>query len=282
MYKILFIIIALFLIMLAVSKCKFTESFANTPVAITSDNVADYIYTVYKADVKAIQNLADIAMKLQAGGIIVPGSMTIQNTLNVSGDSNLGGKLEVKGDAILAGKLEVKGATTIDTTLEVKGATTLDTTLDVKGATTLDTTLDVKGATTIEGNLIVKGSIMLTTGMHYFKQQMDLSGPLWANQDDQPDRSTVKNPDGGTYKGTDWILSISGFTFWNDDGGNIGPNRLTPYIYKDGLWHVQCACYNHWPRHLVVSIVATPVTMFSHNWGPYDLNALNYPGYPNG
>ena len=133
MYKILFIIIALFLIMLAVSKCKFTEGFANTPVAITSDNVADYIYTVYKADVKAIQNLADIAMKLQAGGIIVPGNMTVQNTLNVSGDSNLGGKLEVKGAAILDSTLEVKGAAILDSTLEVKG------TLNVVGVTTLGT-----------------------------------------------------------------------------------------------------------------------------------------------
>ena len=131
MYKILFIIIALFLIMLAVSKCKFTEGFANTPVAITSDNVADYIYTVYKADVKAIQNLADIAMKLQAGGIIVPGSMTVQNTLNVSGDSNLGGKLEVKGDAILDSTLDVKKAAILESTLEVKG------TLNVAGVTTL-------------------------------------------------------------------------------------------------------------------------------------------------
>jgi hypothetical protein len=119
--------------MLAVSKCKFTEGFANTPVAITSDNVADYIYTVYKADVKAIQNLADIAMKLQAGGIIVPGSMTIQNTLNVSGDSNLGGKLEVKGDAILDSTLDVKKAAILESTLEVKE------TLNVAGVTTLGT-----------------------------------------------------------------------------------------------------------------------------------------------
>ena len=106
MYKILFIIIALFLIMLAVSKCKFTEGFANTPVAITSDNVADYIYTVYKADVKAIQNLADIAMKLQAGGITVPGSMTILNQLNVTNDTNLSGKLNVSG-SIIAGETTI-------------------------------------------------------------------------------------------------------------------------------------------------------------------------------
>ena len=301
--------------MLAVSNCKFTESFANTPVAITSDNVADYIYTVYKADVKAIQNLADIAMKLQAGGIIVPGNMTVQNTLNVSSDSNLTGKLNVAGDSNLTGKLNVQNVSALNgisltNNLSFnKGANKFiiyngnpdnggkDDGLYVhyynpawasrplvieKDTVTVGNGLNVGGSANIAGALVVKGSITLSNGMHYFKQQMDLSGPLWANQDASTVQSTVKNPDGGTYKGTDWILSISGFTFWNDDGGNVGPNRLTPFIYKDGLWHVQCACSNHWPRHLVVSIVAIPLTMFSHNWGPYDLNALNYPGYPNG
>ena len=138
MYKILFIIIALFLIMLAVSKCKFTEGFANTPVAITSDNVADYIYTVYKADVKAIQNLADIAMKLQAGGIIVPGNMTVQNTLNVSSDSNLGGKLEVKGDSNLTGKLNVSGDSNLGGKLEVKGDSNLTGKLNVQNDSALN------------------------------------------------------------------------------------------------------------------------------------------------
>jgi hypothetical protein len=109
MFKLLFVILALFLIMLAISKCKFTESFANTPVAITSDNVADYIYTVYKADVKAIQNLADIAMKLQAGGVTVPGNMTILNQLNVANATVLNQTLEVKGTTTLGSSLKVVG-----------------------------------------------------------------------------------------------------------------------------------------------------------------------------
>ena len=62
-----------------------------TAVPITSDNVADYIYKIYKADVKAIQNLADIAMKLQTGGVTVPGNMTIQNTLTVNNATTLKG-----------------------------------------------------------------------------------------------------------------------------------------------------------------------------------------------
>ena len=88
-------------------KCSNSETFDNTTIPITSDNVADHIYKIYKADVKAIQNLADIAMKLQAGGITVPGTMTIKNTLNVEGIA------------------EITGATNLKSTLNVEG--------DIKG-----------------------------------------------------------------------------------------------------------------------------------------------------
>jgi hypothetical protein len=104
MFKLLFVILALFLIMYAVNqKCSNSETFDNTTIPITSDNVADHIYKIYKADVKAIQNLADIAMKLQAGGITVPGTMTIKNTLNVEGIA------------------EITGATNLKSTLNVEG-----------------------------------------------------------------------------------------------------------------------------------------------------------------
>ena len=93
MYKLLFVIIALFLIMLAVYNCKITEGFADTTVPITSANIDEYVYKVYKADVKAIQNLADIAMKLQAGGVTVPGNMTVQNTLGVQNNLSINGDI---------------------------------------------------------------------------------------------------------------------------------------------------------------------------------------------
>jgi len=66
-----------------ISNCNTTEHFTDDNTPITAANISDYIYKVYKADVKAIQNLADIAIKLQAGGITVPGSMTVSNQLNV-------------------------------------------------------------------------------------------------------------------------------------------------------------------------------------------------------
>ena len=114
MYKLLFIVIALFIIGYTIANCKVTEGFADTTVPITSANIDEYVYKVYKADVKAIQNLADIAMKLQAGGVTVPGTMTISNQLNVTNAT------------LLSNTLEVKGAATLDSTLAVTGATTIN------------------------------------------------------------------------------------------------------------------------------------------------------------
>ncbi len=197
MFKLLFVILALFLIMLAISKCKFTESFANTPVAITSDNVADYIYTVYKADVKAIQNLADIAMKLQAGGITVPGTMTIKNTLNVEGIA------EITGATNLASKLNVTGATNLASTLNVTGATDLASTLNVTGATNLASTLNVIGD--ITGKTI--------------KELQDKVAALEANIQTCVkigDRIRIGDGHNNFYIGSDWKIKIHG-------GGEEGP-----------------------------------------------------------
>jgi hypothetical protein len=164
MYKLLFIIIALFVIMFSVTKCN--EGFTNTTstpsaVPITSDNVADYIYKIYKADVKAIQNLADIAMKLQAGGVTVPGKMIIQNGLDVTNDTKLNGKLDITSDTTLGGKLNINGATTLGSTLGVANDTKLNGKLDVNGATTLGSTLGVANDTKLNGKLDVNGATTL-------------------------------------------------------------------------------------------------------------------------
>jgi len=60
MYKLLFIVITLFVI----CNCNTVEGFTDDNTSIIAANISNYIYKVYKADVKAIQNLADIAIKL--------------------------------------------------------------------------------------------------------------------------------------------------------------------------------------------------------------------------
>jgi len=105
MYKLLFIVITLFVI----CNCNTVEGFTDDNTSIIAANISNYIYKVYKVDVKAIQNLADIAIKLQTDGITVPGNMTISNQLNVTNAT------------LLSNTLEVKGATTLDSRLIVSG-----------------------------------------------------------------------------------------------------------------------------------------------------------------
>ena len=104
------IILSLFLIVVALNKnYSFKEGFASTsPIPITSANIADYIYNVYKADVKAIQNLADVAMKLQEGGITVPVTMTVSNQLNVGGIAEITGATKLKSTLDVTGDITGK------------------------------------------------------------------------------------------------------------------------------------------------------------------------------
>jgi hypothetical protein len=152
--------------MFSVSQCN--EGFTNTTstpsaVPITSDNVADYIYKIYKADVKAIQNLADIAMKLQAGGVTVPGKMIIQNGLDVTNDTTLSGKLNVSGASALGGTLGVTGDTTLSGKLNVSGASALGGTLGVTGDTNIGGNLNVTGGTTLT-SLQVNNGLQVRNG----------------------------------------------------------------------------------------------------------------------
>jgi hypothetical protein len=151
--------------MFSVSQCN--EGFTNTTstpsaVPITSDNVADYIYKIYKADVKAIQNLADIAMKLQAGGVTVPGKMIIQNGLDVTNDTTLSGKLNVTNDTTLSGKLNVSGASALGGTLGITGDTNIGGNLNVTGGTTL-TSLQVNNGLQVKNGSIIDGLTKLST-----------------------------------------------------------------------------------------------------------------------
>jgi hypothetical protein len=50
---------------------------------MTVTDLQNLIYSTYKADVQAIKNLADTAAKLQAGGLTIPGNLTVNG--NISG-----------------------------------------------------------------------------------------------------------------------------------------------------------------------------------------------------
>ena len=61
---------------------------------LTEDRIKELIYQTYLMDVTAIKNLSDVAVKLQSGGLTIPGNLTVQGELNIQ-DANT--KL-VKGD----------------------------------------------------------------------------------------------------------------------------------------------------------------------------------------
>ena len=198
------IILSLFLIVVALNKnYSFKEGFASTsPIPITSANIADYIYNVYKADVKAIQNLADVAIKLQEGGITVPGTMTVSNQLNVGGIAEITGATKLKSTMDVTGVAEVTGATKLKSTLDVTGATNMASTLNVIGDITGKTikelrdkiaaleaktsgfsadgqTFTIKGSATVAGILITNNGTQFGLG---YRNQNDLLGEYTHNK----------------------------------------------------------------------------------------------------
>jgi len=211
MYKLLFVIIALFLIMLAVSNCKVTEGFADTTVPITSANIDEYVYKVYKADVKAIQNLADIAMKLQAGGVTVPGTMTIQNQLNVTNAT------------ILSNTLEVKGVTNLDSTLAVTGAATING--NITGPTITDL---YKQITDLQAKCIALETTITNT-----------NNTLTANKISWNDLISIRSP---SYEG---IFTGKGSGYMSICGGNGGCGDYLSIAKYDGQGNGQSTINNN-------------------------------------
>jgi hypothetical protein len=82
--NIVFIIVVLILIFNLYWKKDNIETMANLD-SEQRDQVKQLIYDTYRIDVNAIKNLSEIATRLQAGGITIPGNATISNTLTAKG-----------------------------------------------------------------------------------------------------------------------------------------------------------------------------------------------------
>lgn len=64
------------------------------------DQIKEAVKQVYLADVEAIRNLSNVATKLQAGGLTVPGQLTTNiinasDNINVSNKTNEGGRIRI-------------------------------------------------------------------------------------------------------------------------------------------------------------------------------------------
>jgi len=70
---------------------KNSESMADV-APLTEDKIKELIYKTYLIDVTAIKNLSDVAIKLQAGGLTIPGDLTVSGKLTIPGDLIVSGK----------------------------------------------------------------------------------------------------------------------------------------------------------------------------------------------
>lgn len=70
------------------------ESMGDVSTQLTQEQVKDMIKQIYLTDVDAIRNLSNVATQLQAGGLTIPGNLTVQGEINIK-DGNT--KL-LKGD----------------------------------------------------------------------------------------------------------------------------------------------------------------------------------------
>jgi hypothetical protein len=66
------------------------------------------IQDTYQVDLQAIQNLSDIAARIQkAGGLEIPGNLVVYGSLTGSRDINILGNVNIKGDTSIGGALNV-------------------------------------------------------------------------------------------------------------------------------------------------------------------------------
>jgi len=62
------------------------ENMTNTPTV--SDQIKQAVKEVYLADVESIRNLSEVATKLQAGGLTVPGHTNVRGKMVIGTTSN--------------------------------------------------------------------------------------------------------------------------------------------------------------------------------------------------
>jgi hypothetical protein len=64
------------------AKCKNNKE----PMANVSNDIKKAVKQVYLADVEAIRNLSEVATKLQAGGLTIPGNLNVTGTIKANGE----------------------------------------------------------------------------------------------------------------------------------------------------------------------------------------------------
>ena len=121
MNKIYVIILIVAIIYLYSENKSVRESMANTEENL-DDKIKNHVNNIYKADVEAIRNLANISKELQNGSLKIPGNLTVEGNIILNKD------LTTKGNIILSKDLIAKGHINLSKNLNmVNGATITST-----------------------------------------------------------------------------------------------------------------------------------------------------------
>ena len=111
----IFIIILFFLIFKIFNKLN-KENFASIfdileekpPIKSEESIIYQAIQDTYQIDLQALQNISDIAAKIQkSGGLEIPGNLIVYGTLTGAKDLNIIGNVNIKGDTAISGTLNV-------------------------------------------------------------------------------------------------------------------------------------------------------------------------------
>jgi hypothetical protein len=137
-------------------------------------DVKQLIYDTYKIDVTAIKNLSEIATKLQANGITLPGNMQVQGETTLKGNTILNGPIftdhniahpDTKNGAIYRsdGQLTIAA----DNLIRFRSTTNKSNTIEMNvndGSIVINGDLTVKGKINVKNDLTVDGKITTKKG----------------------------------------------------------------------------------------------------------------------
>jgi len=169
------------------------------------DKIRELINTIYKADVQAIRNLSDIALKLQGQDgkdITLPGNFRIEGNLNVGGSTAITGDTTIDGATTLKKELTTNESINLKKDLKMVGGQSIRSTgrlhihpeemlyllpkkgtlitkdWGAAGSINMHSNLIVGGNSTITGNSTIKGST-LNNNIRYIQVGNSLDKNNW-------------------------------------------------------------------------------------------------------
>ena len=278
------------------------EKMADT--STVSDQIKQAVKDIYLADVESIRNLSEVATKLQAAGLTIPGALDVKGNTTINGVVKAG-SMESDGDLNFPGNKNQWIIHTPDDdrrSLWIAPGTKDKEYGNWNWGRSLN--IDYDGNVNIGGNQTVNGEIYTPNG-HTFRcagrQHMTggellyllhkngvVIGQEWGGNGNLsvqgnlsvggvgmrtwiinrlPDSANVviKDPEGSEYDASKWILGIIGM---NQDVNrpSIGRIELYTYVGAANKWYIRSDTEGPADK-TGVRIIAMPINFFDKAWG---------------